>query len=517
MLPAAPGPLVNDITVDVVVVGAGIAGMSVAYELVSQGVEVIVLDDGPVGGGETSRTTAHLVTALDGRYYQLEKLVGRDGAQVCAATHASAVARIGAICADEGIACDFLRVDGFLVVPPEDRDHADELIERERAAAGRAGVGVEVVRRAPFPALDSGPCLRFPNQAQFHPAKYLAGLTRAITRLGGRIHTGTHVKTVHDGDRPSVVTDRGHTVSASAVVVATNTPVNDRLTMHTKQTAYRSYVIGVRTLRGVLTPALIWDGFWDDMTRPYHYTRPRLDAAEPDELLIVGGEDHATGRDEGDPEARYRALEAWTRERFPGALDVAYRWSGQIMEPHDEAAFIGRNPGDKNVYVVTGDSGNGMTHAVIAGLMLPALIRGAVHPWEHTYSPSRLPRHALGRAATKTAHMAAQYRDWIALPEHVAVEQLAPGAGTVVRDNLGRPRAVYRGATGDLHWMSAVCPHLQGVVRWNAGEHCWDCPCHGSSFRCTGEVTHGPANENLKRIEPVQPTERVAPVRAWEA
>lgn len=509
-LPAAAGALDGDGAADVIVVGAGIAGMSIAYELATLGQRVMVLEAATVGGGETGRTTAHLTTALDGRYYKLERLVGQEGAALCAASHACAISRIESICGCESIACDFQRVDGFLVVPPEDGVRAMELLETERLAAQRVGVASELVRRAPFASFDSGPCLRFPGQAQFHVGKYLSGLVSAILERGGRIHTGTRVVHVHDGEAPSVTTDRGYAVSARAVVVATNSPVNDRVVMHTKQTPYRSYVIGVRALRGILPPALIWDGFWDDHSKPYHYVRLRMDPTQEEELLVVGGEDHVTGRDD-DADGRYAALEAWTRERFPNALDVAYRWSGQIMEPHDEVAFIGRNPGSKHVYVVTGDSGNGMTHGAIAGMLIPCLLRGEDHPWKHVYSPSRLPQHAVGHAVVENAHVVAQYRDWVAPRDHTPLERLAPGAGTVVRDRLGRLRAVYKDLNSVLHWTSAVCPHLQGIVRWNAGECSWDCPCHGSRFDCRGNVLHGPANEPLAPVQEDGPHGMAAP------
>ncbi len=504
-MPRAAGPLERDDSADVVVVGAGIAGMSVAYECALQGASVLVLDDGPIGGGETARTTAHLTTALDGRYYKLEQLAGKDGAAVCARSHAEAIARIEAICASEAISCDFQRLDGFLVVPPEEGARAMELLERELEAAGRVGVLCEIVRRAPFAALDSGHCLRFPGQGQFHPSKYLSGLSRAILNRKGRIHTGTHVAHVDDAERPMVRTDSGYSVSAGAVVVATNTPVNDRLVVHTKQAPFRSYVIALRVARGILPTALIWDGYWDSHAIPYHYVRLRSDPMEADELLIVGGEDHVTGR-EDDGSARWAALEEWARARYPNALDVAYQWSGQIMEPHDEVAYIGRNPGNTHVYTVTGDSGNGMTHGVIAGLMLPALIRGEQHPWLDVYSPSRLPQHAIGHAVVETAHMIAQYRDWVVPRDHSEVERLVPGSGTVIRDRFGRPRAVYKDVNGATNWLSAVCPHLQGIVRWNSCEKSWDCPCHGSRFDCRGRVLNGPANVPLLPVREDGPT-----------
>src|SRR5437763_7143239 len=195
-----------DASADVCVIGAGIAGLSTAYMLAREGKSVIVVDDGPVGGGETGRTTAHLSNALDDRYYNLESLFGENGARLAAESHTAAIDCIERIVADEKIECDFERLDGYLFVPP---DCSKDELERELDAARRAGLrDVEWVERAPIRDFDTGRCLRFPRQAQFSPLKYLGGLARAVTRDGGRIFTGTHADEIRGGS-PARVTTRG--------------------------------------------------------------------------------------------------------------------------------------------------------------------------------------------------------------------------------------------------------------------------------------------------------------------
>ena len=371
-VPSRPA-LAKDIAADVCVVGAGIAGLTTAYLLAEEGRSVVVLDDGPIGSGETSRTTAHLVNALDDRYFEIESMHGAKGAQFAAASHTAAIDRIEAIVARENIECDFERLDGFLFVPPGD---SIDVLDKELAAAHRAGLtGVERVERAPLRGFDTGASLRFPRQGQFHPLKYLSALAQAIEEKGGRIFNATHAEQFKDGDGISgrVKTTKGPVVWAGAIVVATNTPVNDWVAIHTKQAAYRTYVIGVRVLSGSVTRALYWD-----TPDPYHYVR--LQDRGSDEVLIVGGEDHKTGQADNADE-RFDRLEAWTRERWPMAEEVEFHWSGQVMEPIDSLAFIGRNPGDKNIYVVTGDSRNGMTHGTIAGILLTDLIMGRENEW----------------------------------------------------------------------------------------------------------------------------------------
>ena len=361
-------PLAEDLRADVAVIGAGIAGITTAYLLALEGRRVVVLEDGAVGGGETGRTTAHLSNALDDRYHVLERLHGQEGARLAAASHAAAIDRIESIVGAEKIDCDFRRLDGYLFVPPGE---SLDILDAEFEAARRAGLrDVRMVPRAPVASFHSGPCLLFPRQAQFHPLAYLSALVGAIQRRGGRIFGDTHVTGVEAGPPAVVSTEDGHTVTADFVVCATNTPIIDWLVIHSKQAPYRTFAIGARVPPDTVPAALYWD-----TADPYHYVRLQGD------MLIVGGEDHKTGQ-EDDAYERFAYLEAWTRERFPIG-EVEYKWSGQVMEPVDGLGYIGRNPGDKrHILVATGDSGHGMTHGTIAGILLTDLIHGRPNPWE---------------------------------------------------------------------------------------------------------------------------------------
>ena len=389
--PALPR-LVADVEADVAVVGAGIAGMMTAYLLGRQGKSVVILDDGAIGGGETERSTTHLSNAIDAGYHAIEQLHGKHGARLTAESHTAAIDRIEQIVAQEGINCDFERLDGYLFAPSGE---PFESLEHELEAAHRAGLtAVERMEHAPLARFDTGPCLRFPRQGQLHPLKYLAGLARAIGRDGGRIFTGAHADKISGGSPARVHTSSGAVVIADAVVVATNTPVNDLLVIHTEQAAYRTYVIGAPVPRGSVARALFWDS--ED---PFHYVRLQSGPDAPDaggagqtevhDVLIIGGEDHRTGQRD-DAAERYGRLEAWGRERFPMMGEVHFRWSGQVMEPIDGLAFIGHNPLDvDNVYIATGDAGMGMTHGAIAGMLLTDLICGRDSPWAQLYDPSR--------------------------------------------------------------------------------------------------------------------------------
>jgi glycine/D-amino acid oxidase-like deaminating enzyme/nitrite reductase/ring-hydroxylating ferredoxin subunit len=484
--------LTHDETADVCIVGAGIAGMSCAYMLARHGKKVIVLDDGPIGSGQTQRTTAHLSNEIDDRYFEIERLHGEEGATICAQSHTAAIERIETTVRDEAIDCDFERVPGYLFLGP---GQEAELLAREHAAAHRAGLTeVEELDKAPVDFFDSGPCLRFPRQAQFHPLKYLAGLAGAVRRDGGQIFTGTHVQSVEGGDRARISVEGGHTVTAHAAIVATNTPINDRMAIHTKQAPYLSYVIGASVPKGSVPRALFWD-----TEDPYHYVRIQP-AGQAGDVLIVGGEDHKTGQaDDGND--RYARLESWARERFPMLGGIAFRWSGQVMEPVDGVAFIGRNPGkENNVFIATGDSGMGMTHGTIAGMLLYDLILGRINPWAKLYDPSRKSVKSLGEFASENLNVARQYGDWLTGGDVHSADDIKPGSGAVVRRGLHK-LAIYRDEEGQLHEHSAACPHLGCVVQWNDPEKTWDCPCHGSRFDQYGTVLNGPANTNLSAVQ----------------
>ncbi|GAC1455611.1 MAG: FAD-dependent oxidoreductase [Gemmatimonadaceae bacterium] len=492
-------PLSQDLRSNVCVVGAGIAGLTTAYLLARAGRAVVVIDDGPIGGGETSRTTAHLTAALDDRYFNIEKMHGEEGARLAAESHMSAIHRIETIASMEDIDCDFERVEGYLFLGSTD---TRKVLERELEATHRAGItDAQLVDRIPFGFWDSGPALRFPRQATFHPLKYLKGLARAILRDGGKIYTGVHAEKIEDGEPARVTTSDGHVISADNVVVCTNTPVNDWLIIHSKQAAYRTYVIGARVPKGSIPHGLFWD-----TPDPYHYVR--LQTAEDrsgneldHDILMVGGEDHKTGQ-AGDTEERFVRLEQWTRERFPMIERVDYRWSGQVIEPVDYMAYIGKNPGgDEHIWIATGDSGNGMTHGTIAGIILNELVQGRKHQWAHLYDPSRIRLRAGPEYVKENVNVAEQYKDWFTGTETHDVAAIPAGEGAVIGRGRGKV-AVYRDERGNIHQLSAVCTHLYCIVHWNDTEKTWDCPCHGSRFDPYGKVVNGPAIVGLSPVSP---------------
>lgn len=494
-------PLHEHISADVCVVGAGIAGLTTAYLLAKEKKSVVVLDAWDLAAGETSRTTAHLTAVLDDRFFRLEALFDAEQARMAAESHMSAIHRIEAIVKEEGIDCDFERMDGYLVALDENQKQD---FDKETEAALRAGFADrEVLVDVPISGIRMGDTMRFPRQAACHALNYMTGLALAFQKLGGRIYTGTHVNKVHGGHKAYVKTDDGFRVSAGDIVVATNTPMNDWVKMHTKQAAYRTYVIAYRIPKDTYPAFLIWD-----MEDPYHYAR--IVRGETYDMLVVGGEDHKTGQ-ANDMPARYQRLDAWAKRHFTTVGRLEYRWSGQVMEPVDSLAFIGRNPMDEdNVYIATGDSGNGMTYGTIAGMLITDLIMGRSNSWKDLYNPSRKSlKAAPDFIKENTNFVGHMVKDWVKTSEVESVDAIAAGEGALLRRGISKI-AVYRDGEGQLHECSAVCTHLGCVVQWNSGEKSWDCPCHGSRFDGDGRILNGPAIKPLERVEEERTPKRVA-------
>ena len=491
--------LEKSLDTDILVIGGGIAGLTTAYCLAKAGRQVILVEDGFIGSGESGRTTAHITCALDDRYFELEKIFGKDKTVLAANSHMAAIEWIDKTVRLEKIECNFKRVDGYLFLHPSD---SKETLDKEYEATKQAGLLTQMLPDVPAIASENGKwSIKFPGQAQFHIMLYLKGLAGAIVGMGGKIYTQSKAEDINKKGAKV----NGFDVTANQIVVATNTPVNDVLTMHTKQWPYRTYVIGAKIPKGQLPYSLWWDtgdhnSKW--ISQPYHYVRLE-ELNEQYDLLISGGEDHKTGQadDENIPEEdRYVRLIEWTKKRFPAIEEIIYKWSGQVMEPIDSLAFIGKNPGDDNIYIITGDSGNGMTHGTLGGMILSDIISGNDNPWEDLYSPSRITLKTADDYLHEVGNMTAQLVDWISSGDIKEAAGLKPGEGGIISSGL-KKIAVYRDEQNNLHACTAVCPHLGGILQWNADEKSFDCPLHGSRFTTDGKVINGPAKGDLKKIQ----------------
>lgn len=496
--------LESDADIDALVIGAGVMGLMTAYELAQDGRRVLVVDRGRFGRGMTARTTAHLAFEIDDSFQELKKRHGVRHARLWYDGQAAAVARFEAICRDEEIDCDFARLDGFLI-PAHEKDL--DFLRKELDAAHEAGFeDAEWLAAGHAPGF-AEPAIRFPRQGRFHPLKFMNGLVEALRRLGVEMYERTDVAELEETDGAVIAkTGAGATIRARQALVATNAPFHLKVPIHTKQAPYRTYVIAAPVPKGAVTDLLLWD----TEAPGYHYLR--LQPGADEDMLIVGGEDHKTGtRDDG--QDRIDRLEQWARARYPNMGRIAYAWSGQVYEPADYVGFIGKSPEHDQVFVATGDSGQGMTTGGVAGLLLRDLMNDRQNVWAELYDPSRQMHRGLGEYVKENLEAAKQWVELVGPGEIASVDKLQAGDGALVKLN-GKPVAAHRGEDGALHLRSAVCTHAGCTVHWNSFEACWDCPCHGSQFDVEGQVLNGPAAASLAVVSPDRRSEERRESRA---
>jgi glycine/D-amino acid oxidase-like deaminating enzyme/nitrite reductase/ring-hydroxylating ferredoxin subunit len=494
-MPTFPA-LTEDIKADVCIIGGGIAGLTTAYMLMKAGKSVCILESNDLASGQTGKTTAHFTVALDDRFFDLEKIHGEEGLKLIINSHSEAIRKVEEIIKSENIECELKKVSGYLF-SLDDKD--EDVLEKEFEASHKAGlVDIQRFALSPFSNFNMGPSLHYPKQIRLHPIKYLSALAKIIIDGGGKIFTKSHVVEVQGGENSFVKTKTNKAVFCSSIVVATNTPVNDMFAIHTKLAPYRTYVMGFKIAKGSFPDVLLWDTLG-----PYHYIR--LENSIDSDILIIGGEDHKTGQMDH-PEKCYKKLESWARSHFSFLGEVVDKWSGQVMESVDGLAYLGKNPmDDDNVYVITGDCGDGMTNSTIGALLITDQIMGRENPWEKLYSPSRISLMATKEYLKENLNVAIQYLDWLDPKLNTNLESLKNDSGVVFRKG-GKMVAAYKNEEGSVEYMSAACPHLAGIVNWNSSEKSWDCPCHGSRFDCHGKVMEGPAISNLKPVTDIKNT-----------
>ena len=479
--------LKQNVEVDVAIIGAGITGIVAAYTLKAAGKKVALIEKGDVLLGETGLTTAHLTEVLDIKFRALLDNLGKENARLVVESHRSAINWIRAIVDDYRLPCGFQDLTGYLF---NEKGVKAADLEEELEAALELGVKVCKSFAIPLPMRVES-ALAFSNQAQFHPRKFLIPLLNLIPGDGSFVFDNSPVEEFSDSV-PCIVSTKFGEVTAGDVIFASHVPIPNRVLIHTKLAANRTYVVGAKVYGN-----LDWSGLFWDTQDPYHYIRTFKESQET--ILLVGGEDHKTGAEVSSDDC-FQRLEDYTCQRFP-VSEFSYRWSGQIIQPLDGLAYIGKNSLSDHFYVATGFSGNGMTYGVLSGLILSDLVMGRENRFAKVYDPTRI------KMAT-AAHYLAENKDFprYFIKDRVrgvdvdSLSEVKRGEGKMVRIG-NRKLAVYREERGGVRAFSPVCPHLGCLVHFNASEKSWDCPCHGSRFDTEGNVLNGPATKGLERVE----------------
>jgi glycine/D-amino acid oxidase-like deaminating enzyme/nitrite reductase/ring-hydroxylating ferredoxin subunit len=481
--------LEGDLAVEVAVVGGGIVGLSVAQLLVEEGLDVAVIDAGRVGRGVTAGTTAK-ISSLHGLIYaRLESSFGEEGARIYGEANEAGLRHIAATADALGIDCDLRPRPNYTYA-----DSRDDLgkIEDEVEAAGRAGLPASYVDDVPLP-FDVAGAIRFDDQAEFHPLKYLFGLAARLSEQGCRIFEHTGATGVSDGAPATIETKRG-SVRADHVVVTTHFPFLDRGLFFARVHPERSYAVAGPA------PGAVPEGMFLSAGQPTRSIRFHPGAGG--ELVLVGGEGHKVGQG-GPTGRRYAVLEEFARQHF-GVESFEYRWSTQDNMPLDGVPYIGAlTPVSKRLYVATGFKKWGLAHAGAAAMILRDALLGRDNAWASLYDASRLgPLSSVSPFIKENLNVAFHFfADRVTRRSLAPAADLAPGDGRVLA-RRERQVAVSRDMEGVLRAVSARCTHLGCIVNWNDAERSWDCPCHGSRFAPDGTVLHGPATQPLQPEPP---------------
>ena len=483
--------LAGDATADIAIVGAGITGLTTAYESLKKGKSVVVVEAGMVGGGTTGNSTGNLYIEVQDLYQTIREKHGLETTQMVFRSRNQAINYIESTAAHEGIACDFHRRPWFFYT---NDDSKIKKVEREHDVLCEAGVTV-VDARWPLPIpVKRWFCIE--NQARFDPLMYVRGLAKAVARLGGTIYEQSAVTKIDEDSAMCTVHTHGGSVRAKHLILATHMPIGFKV-VQTAAAPYRSYVVS-----GSVSGEALPDGQFWDADKPHHVTSTHSDHNGDVNQIVVAGSHHKTGQANGDHREHYEELERFLRHHFR-MQTLDYRWSAQHYRPVDALPYIGHATvrGDR-VLMATGFAADGLTYGTVAGIMLAELADPGDHEWRLAYDPGRFTVGASAKDFLKeNINVAAQYvKDYTFRHSADDFEEVKAGSAKVLTVN-GERCAAHRDDAGQLHVVSAVCTHLACIVSWNEAERTWDCPCHGSRFDISGTIIEGPALSNLKKVD----------------
>lgn len=476
----------ENITADVCIVGGGIVGISSAYLLAQAGLKVALIEANRILHGTTGHTTAKITSQHSLIYARLKQEIGEEKAHQYAQANESAIHMIAQMVEEKELDCDFTWLPAYVYTQS---DQYVEKIEAEVKAAQSLGIKASYLQEIPLPFKVKA-AMRFDNQAQFHPLKYLKHLAGEIINMGGQIFEQTQAVNIEHDPTYSVITRNGKSVHSPRVIIATHYPFFDGGGLYFSRIyADRSYVIGARIAEDFPSGMYITA---EDPVRSLRAT-----PYEDSQLILFGGDSHKTGQDPNS-NIHYRNVLDFANKNFQ-VKDIPYRWSTQDCMTIDGIPFVGHLTSQSgNIYVATGFNKWGMSNSTAAAMILKDLIVNGANPWAPVYDPHRLTIPSITTLVTQNANVA---KELISGKLRPAAEnaQIKKGEAAIINVD-GDKAGAYRDENGKLHVLDITCTHMGCELAWNNAELSWDCPCHGSRFSYEGQVAEGPALNRLKEI-----------------
>lgn len=471
--------LKEDITVDTVIIGGGLAGILCACLLHKEGIKTAVLEAERIAQGTSSFTTAKITSQHGLIYDKIKTQRGMELARQYADANEFAIHEIKNIADTWQIECDYASQAAYVYAQQEKNV---EKIENEVKTAQELGIKASFINEIPFP-IPVKAAMRFDDQAQFHPRKFILPLASKLRDEGVQIYENSRVVDLEYGDELTVTTAEGKKAKAKKAIIASHFP------FYNKHGMYYSRIYTERTyIVGITANEKYPGGMYINAENPSRSLR--CQPFEKGELILVVGENHKTGQGEN-MEKHYHQLIEFAADVFT-IEDIHYRWSTQDCMTLDGIPYIGAYAEDRpNLYIATGFQKWGMTSSMVSATILRDLILKDSSPWQEVYNPSR--KNIMGQIKSFIVENAD-------VAKHLIKGKIAPvpedlevpcGEGKVVEVE-GERTGAYRDKDGKLHHVNTTCTHLGCELNWNNAEHSWDCPCHGSRFSYSGAILDGP-------------------------
>ncbi|MEN6317097.1 MAG: FAD-dependent oxidoreductase [Clostridiaceae bacterium] len=486
----------KDIKVDIAIIGGGFVGISTAYMFSKEGLKVVIIEADRILQGTTGHTTAKITSQHGLIYNKIKSQMSEEFAKQYADANETAIRMIEKIAKENEIECDYTPQSAYDFTY---RDGYVDKISEEVKVASSLGIKATYLEEIPLPFKIKA-AVRFDNQAQFHPRKYLLHLAEYISKHGCQIFEQSRVVNIEEGDRYILITNKGKKVTAEKVIIASHYPCYNKAGMYFARIwPDRSYVLAARVKEKY--PG----GMYITAEEPGRSLRSQK--SDDGELILIGGEHHKTGQGE-DTIKHYEALVDYSNKNFT-VEDIPYRWSTQDCMTLDDVPYIGHFTSDTpNMYIATGFGKWGMTNSTVSSLILRDLIIAGKSPWQDVYNPSR--KTLAASAKTFVVENLNVAKELIKgktsrLPDDVDINA---DEGKVIEAE-GQRAGAYKDEHGTMHIVNTTCTHMGCELMWNSAEKSWDCPCHGSRFSYEGDIIEGPAVKPLDMHNDVNTIEKV--------